>query len=37
VIQTKGHAGEIKVKSKEGEGSTFIIQLPNVKITDFND
>ncbi len=25
---TKGHGGEIKVESKEGEGTTFIIQLP---------
>jgi len=34
VIQTiydivKAHGGEIKVESKEGEGTTFIIQLPN--------
>ena len=34
VIQTnydmiKAHGGEIKVESKEGEGSEFIIQLPN--------
>ncbi len=33
VIQTsydiiKAHGGEIKVETKEGEGSTFIIQLP---------
>ncbi len=24
----KAHAGELKVETKEGEGSTFIIQLP---------
>jgi signal transduction histidine kinase len=31
VIQTsivKAHGGEIKVESKEGQGSEFIIQLP---------
>jgi signal transduction histidine kinase len=27
-IITKGHGGEIKVKTKEGEGSTFIVTLP---------
>ncbi|MEZ5083257.1 MAG: two-component regulator propeller domain-containing protein [Bacteroidales bacterium] len=27
-IITKGHGGEIKMESKEGEGSEFIIQLP---------
>jgi len=27
---TKAHGGEIKVETKEGEGSEFIIQLPNV-------
>jgi two-component system NtrC family sensor kinase len=26
----KAHGGEIKVETKEGEGSTFIIQLPVV-------
>ena len=26
----KAHGGEIKVESKEGEGSEFIIQLPVV-------
>ncbi|MDP3666000.1 MAG: ATP-binding protein, partial [Sediminibacterium sp.] len=26
----KAHGGEIKVESKEGEGATFIIQLPIV-------
>jgi signal transduction histidine kinase len=26
----KAHGGEIKVESKEGEGSEFIIQLPIV-------
>jgi len=25
----KAHAGEIKVESKEGEGTTFVIQLPS--------
>jgi len=25
----KAHGGEIKVETKEGEGSEFIIQLPN--------
>ena len=25
----KAHGGEIKVKTKEGEGSEFIVQLPN--------
>jgi two-component system, NtrC family, sensor kinase len=28
-IITKGHAGEIKVNSKEGEGTEFIIILPH--------
>ena len=28
-IVTKGHGGELKVETKEGEGSIFIIQLPN--------
>jgi signal transduction histidine kinase len=28
-IVTKGHGGELKVETKEGEGSTFIIQLPD--------
>jgi signal transduction histidine kinase len=27
-IITKGHGGEIKVETKEGEGAEFIIQLP---------
>ena len=27
-IITKGHSGELKVETKEGEGSEFIIQLP---------
>ena len=30
IIQTKTHAGEIKVETKEDEGTTFIIQLPIV-------
>ncbi len=29
-IITKGHGGEIKMETKEGEGTEFIIQLPNV-------
>jgi signal transduction histidine kinase len=28
-IVTKGHGGELKVETKEGEGSEFIIQLPS--------
>jgi len=28
-IITKGHGGELKIETKEGEGSSFIIQLPN--------
>ena len=27
-IVTKGHGGELKVETKEGEGTNFIIQLP---------
>lgn len=27
-IITKAHGGELKVETKEGEGSEFIIQLP---------
>ena len=27
-IVTKGHGGELKVETKEGKGTTFIIQLP---------
>jgi len=33
-IVTKGHGGELKVKTKEGEGSEFIIQLPVSKNTE---
>ncbi|MCJ7468232.1 MAG: ATP-binding protein, partial [Maribacter sp.] len=33
-IVTKGHGGELEVKTKEGEGSEFIISLPIVRITD---
>ena len=33
----KAHGGEIKVVTKEGEGSEFIIQLPIVWITDLFD
>ncbi len=32
----KAHGGELKVETKEGEGSMFIIQLSNVRITDLN-
>ena len=32
----KAHGGEIKVETKEGEGTEFIIQLPTVWITDLN-
>jgi signal transduction histidine kinase len=32
-IVTKGHRGELKVASKEGEGTTFTIILPSVKET----
>ena len=28
-IITKGHGGQLRVNTKEGEGSEFIIQLPN--------
>ncbi len=28
MVQTKAHAGELKVETKEGEGAEFIIQLP---------
>jgi signal transduction histidine kinase len=28
-IITKGHGGELRVQTKEGEGSEFVIQLPN--------
>jgi two-component system, NtrC family, sensor kinase len=27
-IVTKGHGGELKVKTKEGEGSEFVISIP---------
>jgi signal transduction histidine kinase len=29
----KAHGGELKVETKEGEGTEFIIQLPNTDIT----
>ncbi len=29
-IVTKGHGGELKVETKEGEGTTFIIELPKI-------
>jgi K+-sensing histidine kinase KdpD len=32
----KAHGGELKVETKEGEGSMFIIQLSNVRITYLN-
>ncbi len=28
------HEGEIKIKSEEGEGTTFIIKLPSAKILE---
>ncbi len=28
-IITKGHGGELKVETKDGEGTTFIVQLPS--------
>lgn len=28
-IVTKGHGGELKVETKEGEGTTFSIVIPN--------
>ena len=28
MVQIKAHGGEIKVETKEGEGTEFIIQLP---------
>jgi two-component system NtrC family sensor kinase len=28
-IITKGHGGELKVNTLEGEGTEFVIQLPN--------
>jgi signal transduction histidine kinase len=28
MVQTKAHAGELKVETKEGEGAEFVIQLP---------
>lgn len=42
VIQTiydivKAHGGELKVETKEGDGSEFVIVLPVVWITDGND
>ncbi len=33
-IVTKGHGGELKVETKEGEGSEFIIELPASKTTE---
>jgi signal transduction histidine kinase len=33
-IVTKGHSGELKVETKEGEGSEFIIQLPVSKTSE---
>ncbi|HEY5772604.1 MAG TPA: ATP-binding protein, partial [Chitinophagaceae bacterium] len=33
-IVTKGHGGELKVKTREGEGSEFIIQIPVSKTTE---
>ncbi len=31
-IITKGHGGEMKVETKEGEGAEFVIQLPSGKV-----
>ena len=33
-IVTKGHGGDLKVETKEGEGSEFIIQIPVSKIAE---
>ena len=33
----KAHGGELKVETKEGEGSKFIIELPVVWITDLRE
>jgi len=33
-IITKGHGGELKVETREGDGSEFIIQLPVSKTTE---
>ena len=33
----KAHGGELKVETKEGEGSEFIIEMPVVWITDLLD
>ena len=33
----KAHGGELKVETKEGEGSEFIIEIPVVWITDLLD
>ncbi len=33
-IITKGHAGTIEVASVEGEGTTFVVKLPIIRITD---
>ena len=33
----KTHGGELKVETKEGEGSEFIIEMPVVWITDLLD
>jgi signal transduction histidine kinase len=30
-IITKAHGGELKVETKEGEGTTFIIHIPTIK------
>jgi len=36
-IVTKGHGGELRVETKEGVGTEFIIQFPMVRITDLGD
>jgi signal transduction histidine kinase len=33
ILLPKGHGGELKVETREGEGSEFIIQLPSSKVT----
>ena len=33
----KAHGGELKVETKEGKGSEFIIEMPVVWITDLPD
>ncbi len=35
-IVTKGHGGQLKVKTKEGEGTSFIIELPSINQVIYN-